>query len=30
MPQNTFDLQIFELSSFLGFNLKLPKPDYPE
>jgi hypothetical protein len=30
MPQNTLDLQIFEFSSFLGFNLKLPKLDYPE
>jgi hypothetical protein len=25
-----FDLQIFEYSSFLGFALKLSKPDSPE
>jgi hypothetical protein len=30
MPQNTLDLQIFEFSSFLGFVLKLLKPDGPE
>jgi hypothetical protein len=30
MPQNTLDLQIFEFSSFLGFTLKLIKPDGPK
>jgi hypothetical protein len=30
MPQNTLDLQIFEFSSFLDFNQKLPKSDVLE
>jgi hypothetical protein len=28
--QNILDLQIFEFSSFIGFALKLSKPDVPE
>jgi hypothetical protein len=30
MPENSLDLQIFEFSSILGFNLKLPKSEVPE